>query len=473
MIRRTAVLVGVTALLAGAGTAIWRLSNDHGHGDGRDVAHAEGKGSKQLHTCGMHPNVIQEGPGTCPICGMDLTPMKRSTSGAAAKAGDGGDEGLITIDPVVVQNMGVRVAPVKKGDLHRDVRTIGEVVVAEDLVSVVNLKFSGWIEKLYVDETGQEVRRGQPLFTVYSPELVSAQEEYLLALRGGRDTPLARSAHRRLDYRDLSERAIRAVERRGKALRTLTIRAPRAGFVLHKDVVEGARINAGQDLMRIGRLDAIWVHARVYEFDAPWVRTGQRATMELSFERGKQYEGKVSYIYPTLDPKTRTLKVRLEFRNPGLSLKPGMFATVRLETRHLQDAVVVPTEAILRSGERHIVFVAQGMGRYEPRQVVTGLAGAGHLTEVKSGLKQGEQVVVSGQFLLDSESQLQEAMQKLLDARLQAKQTSKQPRSAQRREGRNHGKTVWTCPMHPQIAEDQPGTCPICGMDLVGKKVKK
>lgn len=471
--------------------------------EGEGLAHAEGK-AEQLYTCGMHPSVVQEGPGTCPICGMDLTPVKKSTTGGAKKKttkgsrkikhwvapmdptyirdkpgkspmgmdlvpvyeGEESEEGLVTIDPVVVQNMGLRVGRVKRGDLHKEVRTLGEVVVAEDLVSVVNLKFSGWIEKLYVDETGQQVRKGQALLSVYSPELVSAQEEYLLALRTGRDSPLARAARTRLDYWDLPEATIRAIEQRGKALRTLTIRSPRAGFVLHKNVVEGARVNAGQDLMRIGRLDAIWVQAQVYEFDAPWIRLGQRATMELSFERGRQYEGKVSYIYPTLDPKTRTLTVRLEFQNPGLQLKPGMFTTVRIDTRHLGGVLTVPTEAILHSGERNIVFVALGLGKYEPRQVVTGLSGAGHLTEVKSGLQEGETIVLSGQFLLDSESQLQEAMQKLLASRLQAG-------------GHDHAagekkapKTVWTCPMHPQIAEDKPGECPICGMTLVEKKVQ-
>jgi len=414
------IVVGTTLVLALGAVGYERLPAGGG------AARAEGKG-EQLYTCGMHPSVIQEGPGTCPICGMDLTPVRKSTTGRAGPGAPvhedaGGHGGLVTIDPVVVQNMGVRVTRVKRTDLHREVRTIGEVVVAEDLVSVVNLKFSGWIEKLHVDETGQRVRRGQALFTVYSPELVSAQEEYLLALRTGRDTPLARAARARLDHWDLPGAAIRAVEQRGKAPRTLTIRAPRSGFLLHKSVVEGARASAGQDLMRIGRLDAIWVQAQVYEIDAPWVRPGQRATMELSFARGKHYEGKVSYIYPTLDPGTRTLTVRLEFRNPGLQLKPGMFTTVRIETRHLSDVLAVPAEAILRSGERHIVFVARGLGKYEPRQVVTGLVGAGHMTEVESGLREGETVVLSGQFLLDSESKLQEAMQKLLESRLQVGQ---------------------------------------------------
>jgi RND family efflux transporter MFP subunit len=469
---------------------------------GAPIAQAQGK---KLYTCGMHPNVIQEGPGTCPICSMDLTPMKASTTNTSkrkqkkrkikhwrapmdpayirSKPGkspmgmdlvpvyetendDGGN--IISVDPVVVQNMGVRVAHVKRGSLFRKVRTIGEVVVAEDLVSVVNLKFSGWIEKLYVDKTGVKVRRGQPLFRIYSPELVSAQEEYLLAVRtAGRESPLAKSAMRRLALWDLGASTLSRIEKSGKAKRTLTISAPRSGFVLHKNVVQGARAAAGQNLFRIGKLDAVWVHAQVYDFDAPWIHVGQNATMELSFERGKYYKGKVGYVYPTLDAKTRTLTVRLEFRNPSLQLKPGMFTTVRIETRNKDNVLLVPTEAILRSGERNIVFVAKGMGKYEPRQLVTGMSGEGHLTEVLSGLTAEEVVVVSGQFLLDSESQLQEALQKLLAARLHRKnsapQATKKPHSA------HPQGPQWTCPMHSQILAEKGGSCPICGMDLVPK----
>jgi Cu(I)/Ag(I) efflux system membrane fusion protein/cobalt-zinc-cadmium efflux system membrane fusion protein len=426
----------------------------------------------------MDPSYVRDKPGKSPM-GMDLVPVYED--------GDGGDsESTVTVDPVMVQNMGVRVAHVKEGSLSHRVRTIGEVVVAEDLVSVVNLKYSGWIERLYVNRTWEKVRKGQALFSVYSPELVSAQEEYLLALRtnGGKDNPLARSARARLAFWDLGDRMLERLARRGKAMRTLTITAPRAGYVLHKDVVVGAKVNAGQDLLRIGKLDAIWVHAQVYEWDAPWIRVGQKASMELSFEQGRQYSGKVSYIYPTLDKKTRTLTVRLEFVNPLLQLKPGMFTTVWIETQQRSGVLTIPTEAIIHSGERNIVFVAKDeLGKYEPRQVVTGLSGDGHVTEVKSGLKGGETVVVSGQFLLDSESQLQEALQKLSASRLQVKSGQAAASKAGKAGGADtpveehkhevgKKKTYWTCGMHPQIVEDRPGTCPICGMDLVQKEVK-
>jgi Cu(I)/Ag(I) efflux system membrane fusion protein/cobalt-zinc-cadmium efflux system membrane fusion protein len=390
---------------------------------------------------------------------MDLTPMKAGAGQAGAASG-----GTVTVDPVMVQNMGLRVAPVRKETLSRKVRTIGEVVVAEDRVSVINLKVAGWIEKLHVDRTGDRVRRGQPLFSVYSPELVAAQEEYLLAQRtAGKDSPLARSARTRLAFLDLGPEAIRALERRGRVPRSFTVRAPRSGHLLHKTVLQGSRVNAGQDLMRIGRLDAIWVQAQVYEWDAPWVRTGQPASMELSFEQGRQYQGRVSYIYPTLNPRTRTLTVRLEFEHPGLQLRPGMFTTVRIQTRRREGALALPTEAIIRSGERSLVFVAQDQpGKYAPRKVVTGLAGDGGLTEVVSGLEQGERVVISGQFLLDSESQLQEATRKLLSRRLQVKGGG-----GDRKKEQEPG---WQCPLHPSIRQHEPGPCPACGTEMEAVK---
>ncbi|MCB9557990.1 MAG: efflux RND transporter periplasmic adaptor subunit [Deltaproteobacteria bacterium] len=461
--KQLSLMMLTLALLAG-GLASWIAWQGRGATPSiLGPAHAQRSSSRQLYTCGMHPQVVQEGPGTCPICGMDLTPIKKQPSGDHVPSA-----GQIAVDPVMVQNMGMRVATVKRGSVGRKVRTIGEVVIAEDLLSVVNLKFSGWVEKLYVDQTGIKVRKGQPLFRIYSPELVAALEEYLVALRTtGKDSPLTRAARVKFGYWDLSDAYIESLAASKQVKRTLTITAPRGGYVLHKNIVQGTRVNAGQDLFRIGKLSAIWVHAQVYEFDAPWVRVGQPATMELSYQRGRLYTGKVSYIYPTIDRKTRTLTVRLEFVNPNLQLKPGMFTTVRIETQRRENVLTVPTEAILYSGERLLVFVTKGLGKYQPREIVTGLASDDHTTEVISGLQEGEQVVTSGQFLLDSESQLQEALQKLMSARLQrnvASTASSQPT----RTGADHiAGEVWSCPMHPAIRGARSGSCPICGMELV------
>ncbi len=467
--------------------------SDHGHGT--------------IYTCGMHPNIVEDGPGTCPICGMDLTPKKLGgasggtpdtekkkrrikhwvapmdpayISDKPGKSPMGMDlipiyEGevggtTVTIDPVVVQNMGLRIAPVKRGTIFRHIRTIGTVDVAEDELSVVNLRYSGWVERIYVDETGVKVSKGKALFDIYSPELVSAQEEYLLALRTSpADSPLVNSARRRLEFFDLTAWHIDQIEKAKKPLRTLHVVAPRSGYVLHKNVVQGARINAGVDLYRIGNLATIWVNAEVYEFDAPWVNVGAPATMQLSFQQGAVYEGSVSYIYPTLNPKTRTLSVRLEFNNPGLALKPGMFATVQIDAQRRSNVTILPTEAIIHSGTRQLVFVALALGRYEMREITTGLVGDRYVTEVLSGLTPGERVVTSGQFLLDSESQLQEAVQKLLAARLHAKEKRVLASGDETDAGAPHdhgGDSYFTCGMHPQIVQEEPGTCPICGMDL-------
>jgi Cu(I)/Ag(I) efflux system membrane fusion protein/cobalt-zinc-cadmium efflux system membrane fusion protein len=428
--------------------------------------------SDSYYTCPMHPTIVQDTPGTCPICGMDLVPKqkpKEENKTPQAKS----LPTVIEVDPVMVQNMGVRVVELKKGPIFRHVRTIGEVEVAEDQISVVNLRFSGWIEKIYADQTGQEVKRGQALFSIYSPELVSAQKEYLLAYNtSGKNSELTKAAADRILLWDIPGSVLDRIVAKQNVKRNLIIRTPRAGYILHKNVVEGARIQAGRDLYRIGNLKKIWVNAEVYEFDAPWIQVGQKASMELSFQQGRTFQGIVNYIYPTLNKKSRTLKVRLEFPNPGIGLKPGMFATVRIEAQRKDNVLVLPTEAIIHSGERQIVFVTKQLGRYQPREIVTGLVGDDRKTEVLSGLTAGETVVTSGQFMLDSESQLQEAVQKLLEARLQAKKIdSRVPKTEHTHSEDEHPKaSYWTCGMHPNIVQDSPGTCPICGMDLVEKK---
>jgi Cu(I)/Ag(I) efflux system membrane fusion protein/cobalt-zinc-cadmium efflux system membrane fusion protein len=455
-------------LYSGGGTSSSKAGNEHAPEASSAGASTVTKkdGKIKYWVAPMDPTFISDKPGKSPM-GMDLVPVYED--GGAPES-----SGTVTIDPVVVQNMGVRVANVERGPISRRVRTIGTLDVAENLESVVNLRYSGWVERIYVDETGVAVKRGQALFSIYSPELVSAQEEYLLALRAaGKDSPLARSARARLAFWDLSKGQVARIEPRGKALRTMTVVSPRSGFVLHKNVVQGARVEAGHDLYRIGNLDKIWVNADLYEFDAPWVNLGDAAEMELSFQQGKIYTGRVSFIHPTLNPKTRTLTVRLEFDNPGLSLKPGMFATVEIESQRKADVLLVATEAIIHSGTRQIVFVTPALGRYEMREIATGLVGDENLTEVVSGLEAGDQVVVSGQFLLDSESQLQEAIGKLLEARLQAKRKQTKGADAGGDEAERDSPSeisYWTCGMHPSVVQDGPGNCPICGMDLTEKK---
>ncbi len=467
--------------------------------DIKNAEHAEHAATQEmLYTCGMHPNLVQHEPGTCPICGMELTPVRGGGAGkGATRAGErrikywqapmdpsyirnepgkspmgmdlvpvyedeapGADSDAIAIDPVVAQNMGVRVARARRQTLYRHIRTIGEVEVGEDLVSVVNLRFSGWVEKLYADKTGDPVSEGERLFDIYSPELVAAQEEFLLALRTqGPKSELARSARRKLQLWDLDGADIDKVARDRRVRRAIPIRAPRAGFILSKSIVEGARVEQGHDLYHIGDLSRIWVTAEVYERDAPWVEVGQPAQMELTYEPGRVIDGKVAYVYPTFDRSTRTLRARLEFDNPGYHFKPGMFATVYIEFRRKEDTLVIPTEAILHSGTRQLVFVTREEGRFEPREITTGLVGDRHDTEVVSGLEAGDVVVVSGQFLIDSESQLQEAIRKMLARSGDGRRAAPDASTA-------GDEQIWSCPMHPEIISHEPGRCPVCGMDL-------
>jgi multidrug efflux pump subunit AcrA (membrane-fusion protein) len=358
----------------------------------------------------MNPSYHSDKPGKSPM-GMDLVPVYED---------EGSTAGEVKIDPVVMQDIGVRIAPVERRDLWRRVRTVGTVMPAEDELSVVNLRFSGWIERLYVDQTGVLVKRGQPLFEVYSPELVSAEQEYLVALRTGVGSALARSARERLRLFGLGAEQIARVERSRVPRSEIVVSSPRAGYVLHKSVVEGDYVKAGTDVFRVADLSKVWIEGEVYEVDAPFVALGAPATAKLTFEPGVTYHGVVSFIRPTLDPRTRTLRVRIELPNPRLALKPDSFATVDIEAQRLKDVLVVPNEAVIRTGTREVAFVVRGLGEYELRDVVTGVQGEDDLTEIRSGLKEGERVVTSGEFLLDSESQLQEAAEKMSGQGLQS-----------------------------------------------------
>ena len=470
----------------------------------------------------MHPNVIQEGPGQCPICGMNLTPMHIehdvNSNHAAQQASERKilywqapmdpteiydepgkskmgmdlipvyekgsvnsnpenqkqtgevlywqapmdpteiyDEpgkskmgmdlipvyadqvssgSQVSIDPVTVQNMGVRSALVKRQNFSRDIRTIGKVDYNEENIYEVSSKISGWIEHLDVNYTGKPVQKGQALLELYSPDLVTTQQEYLLALknkqliskssfasiREGAETLLT-STRQRLSYWDIPESEIKRLEEEGQVSKTITFDSPADGVVIHKNAVEGKFIKAGTTLYKIADLSTVWVFASLYDNEVPWVRVGQAAEMELSYAPGKLLKGRVAYIYPYLNDQTRDVKVRLEFPNPKLLLKPGMYTNVRIKTQSIPDAIVIPSEAVIRSGKRNLAFVALGGGRFEPRQIRLGPEGNQGQVLVLAGLQPGEEIITSAQFLLDSESRLQEAIQKML----QEKQAIKDP----------------------------------------------
>lgn len=383
-----------------------------------ETTQSGGEDEKQLWTCGMHPNVILDHPGICPICEMNLVPLKADKN---KKSGE------ISIDPVVSQNIGVRTANVTHQDIGRTIRTNGKVVVDESRTYTINPKVSGWIEKLYVDETGKNVRKGEALFEFYSPDLVAAQEEHLLAFSSVKTAELSgvesleNSSRKMLDATrdrlrnwDFSTTQISQLEESGKASRLTTYYSPGDGIVMHKNAVEGDRVNAGTDLMQLANLKGIWIEAEVYEYELPWIEVGSSAKILSPYDPAIIVTSQISYIYPYLNPQNRAAKIRLQVDNSSLTFKPGMFVDLQLTARTILNAVALPREAVIRSGKYNLVFLAMGEGKFEPREVELGLEADGGLFEIRSGIEAGETVVTSAQFLIDSERQLKEALEKLL-----------------------------------------------------------
>ena len=323
----------------------------------------------------------------------------------------------VMVTPVRQQLIGVKTAVVGKQQLETAIRAVGKVDYDEQRIAHVNLRISGWVEDLFVDYTGQLVRKRQPLFTLYSPDLVAAQDEYLLALRAEeqvQDSPLpevreraaqmVQAARDRLRLWTITDQQITELARRGTAQTYLTIFSPIAGHVIDKQVFKGMFVEPQTKVYAIADLSAVWIHAEIYEYEVPFVRVGQSATLTLDAYPGESFHGQVTYIYPYMNKEARTLKVRLEFPNPGLRLKPEMYGTVVIQVDRGRK-LAVPDQAVLDSGIRKIVFVAKGKGLFEPRQVTLGPK-VGSYYEVIEGLVEGERIVTSGTFLLDSESKL-------------------------------------------------------------------
>lgn len=412
-----AILIGVGfagPLRSGLTTAGHWIGFGHDHED-EAVAVTDESGQVQYYTCGMHPWVILPKPGDCPICHMELTPIDPNKF-----------TGEIAIDPVIVQNMGVRVQPVVTGPLTRTIRTVGTVDYNERAVRDVNIKTPGWIEKLHVDFVGARVKAGEPLFELYSPQLFAAQEEYLLAKRSagtaGEAKGLLEAARTRLEYFDITDQQITALEAAGKPAKTMTIESPHTGVVIAKHANEGMKVDPGMQVFRIADLSTVWVLVTLYEYQLPYIETGMKATMSLPYIPGQTLEGEVIYIYPYLDKKTREVQVRLEFDNPRNLLKPGMFANVTLENTLAAEKTLAPRSAVIDTGERQVAFVSRGEGKFEPRDVRLGVETGDGMVEIISGLKPGEMVVTSGQFLIDSEAKMREALAKMIRGDLAADQ---------------------------------------------------
>ncbi|MEZ5352900.1 MAG: efflux RND transporter periplasmic adaptor subunit [Bryobacteraceae bacterium] len=443
----------------------WADSLLHRH----PAAPSPAQDNKQLYTCGMHPQVIEDKPGNCPICGMRLVPVNHHTGSAPGSSAaqperkvkywrapmdpnyispkpgkspmgmdlvpvyedDAPAESGIHVDPGFLQNFAVRTAVVERGSIPVDIQTIGVLAYNEKNIASVSTKFEGWIEKVNVNYVGEPVRKGDVLFEIYSPQLVTTQQEYLAAVQyvnrlsqGGLPDALERarrlleSARERLRYWDVTESHIDALRQGGQVARTVKVYSPASGVVVSKmDIaLEGVKLSPGLSVYKIADLSTVWAEIQVFEYQLQYIRLGQMARIELDAFPGRTWSGRVTYLDPTLNQQTRTLKASVEIDNRDGKLRPQMYANVDIRVPAVAGAVIVPPEAVLHTGERSVVIVEKSTGVFEPREVRLGAAGGGQ-QEVLHGLRPGEKVVVSSQFLIDSESNLKEAIGKMLAGR--------------------------------------------------------
>jgi Cu(I)/Ag(I) efflux system membrane fusion protein len=369
----------------------------------------------------MNPTITSPAPAQDSM-GMDYIPVYDESDGSDEPAG------TVKIDPVTVQNIGVRTAIAEQRILSRNIRAVGRVAYNEERLSRLHPKTKGWIEKLHIDKTGSQVEKGDILLSIYAPQLVSSQEEYLLALKNQQvlaDSPfdeirqgaidLVKTSRERLEFLDVPEHQIRELEQTKKIKKNIHIHSPFSGIVMKVGAREGQYVTPKTQLYMLADLSKVWVYADIYEYELPWVKAGDHVEMQLTGVPGKTFTGRLAYIYPYAEAKTRTVKVRLVFDNKELLLKPDMFAEVTIHAGRQIDAVVVPAEAIVRSGTREQVFIVRGAGKFEPREVKLGVTSEG-MTQILEGVKAGEEVVSSALFLIDSESKLREATAKMLDA---------------------------------------------------------
>ena len=355
----------------------------------------------------MDPNYRRDGPGKSPM-GMDLVPVY-----AEPETADAGDADSIRIAPEVEHNLGVRTETVALRPLWRRVEATGYVGFDEDLISRLHTRAAGWAENVRVETVGQRVRRGDLLFEFYSPEILNAQKEYLLARQSGQDK-LLRAAREKLVALGVVASEIEALERRGTATRTIRVEAPQDGVVTELRAREGMYLKPETEVLSLSDLSHVWMLAEVFESQADWVARGQSAEARLAYLPGEVFSGTVDYVYPVLDPQTRTLRVRLAFDNPGERLKPNMYGAVTIFGKTHVDALTVHRDALIRAADNDRVIVALGGGRYQAREVMTGIE-SGEWVQVIAGLEAGERVVTSAQFLLDSEASLSGSFRRLDD----------------------------------------------------------
>ena len=496
-------------------------------GGSSDVSSEE----KQLYTCGMHPEIISDEPGLCPICEMQLVPIKKNNKqtgerkiiywrapmdpneiyDAPGKSKMGMDlvpvyedessgSGIVTIDPEVQQNMNIKTAKVEVKQLSSKVTTNGVLATNETSEYIVTTRINGWIEKLYVNYTGQQISKGSKLMDIYSPELVSAQQELLTALsyqnsvnesslnsirESGNE--LVKNSMRKLELLEVSDDEIKRLIDTKEVKTYLTLYAQKSGTVLEKNIVDGQKVMGGMPLLKIANLSTLWLMADIYEYELAKVKVGSKASVIFDFLPGKIYEGRVSFIYPTLDTKSRTVKIRIELNNRG-ELKPSMFANITIEGENLGSKPVVPENAIIRSGLKDVVIISLGDGKFKPQEVKLGGYANGYY-QVLSGLSEGNTIVTSAQFLIDSESNLKSAINQFQtgtqEVSSEMKQEKRENKDEMKMEEHDHSSSIvhegvidveaidknkdgklFECPMDWNVISDEEGRCPLCNMFL-------
>lgn len=511
-------------------------------GDSSDTS----SGDKQLYTCGMHPEIISDEPGLCPICEMQLVPIKKNNqkttgerkilywrapmdpneiydSPGKSKMGmdlvpvyedETGGSGIVTIDPEVQQNMNIKTETVQEKQLSSKVITNGVLVTNETSEYIVTTRINGWVEKLYVNYTGQQISKGSKLMDIYSPELVSAQQELLTALsyqntvnesslnsiRESGDE-LVKNSMRKLELLEVPESEIKRLIDTKEVKTYITLFAHNSGTVLEKNIVEGQKVMGGIPLLKIANLSTLWLMTDIYEYELAKVKLGSKASITFNFLPGKIYDGKVSFIYPTLDPKSRTVKIRIELINHG-ELKPSMFASITIQGEDLGSKPIVPENAVIRSGMNNVVILSLGNGKFKPQEIQLGGYADGYY-QVLNGLREGNTIVTSAQFLIDSESNLKAAISQFQTGKISPMENGKGKMSEgtpleddvnekkkdenqeMKIEEHDHSMSVvhegvidvesidknkdgklWECPMDWNVISDESGRCPLCNMKL-------
>jgi len=415
---RSTLLVGALCLAAGVAAGYFLTAERAERAGQMEMAQSGSRERKVLfYRNPMNPAVTSPVP-TKDSMGMDYLPVYEDEGGMSVP-------GTVTIDPAVQANIGVRTAIAEKKSMSRTVRALGRVDYDEEQLVRLHPRVEGWVREIRVDKTGQRVEKDDILLTIYSPKLVATQEEYLLALKNYsalKDSPfddvrsgakrLVSSSRERLVLLDVPEHQIAELEQTGQVKESIHIHAPERGTVMNIGVRQGQFVTPATELYRIVDLDTVWVYADIFEYELPWVRVGDRVEMTLRGVPGRTFDGEIAYIYPYAQEMTRTTRVRVVFDNTEGLLRPEMYAELAIFAAEKPDQVVVPAEAVVRSGAYNQVFVVSDQGGFEPRQVELGVESQGEVA-VASGVEPGERVVVSAQFLIDSESKLREATEKL------------------------------------------------------------